>query len=138
MAAKKPAAPPPAMIICRRLMKIRPRHCPSRAFSMSEHYLAVDPWPASVRRGRRLVQKEKRRGPTPRRFYCTHCCLSSKGYLLSSGFSPFAGRSPPPRSEEHTSELQSPDHLVCRLLLVKKKTVQRTNPYKHVRHVCLG
>src|SRR5258708_20966348 len=29
--------------------------------------------------------------------------------------------SAPPRSEEHTSELQSPDHLVCRLLLEKKK-----------------
>src|SRR5258708_36711780 len=28
----------------------------------------------------------------------------------------------PYRSEEHTSELQSPDHLVCRLLLEKKKT----------------
>src|SRR5207244_13330060 len=27
----------------------------------------------------------------------------------------------PQRSEEHTSELQSPDHLVCRLLLEKKK-----------------
>src|SRR5258708_30983029 len=27
-----------------------------------------------------------------------------------------------PRSEEHTSELQSPDHLVCPLLLEKKKT----------------
>src|SRR5258708_26159237 len=31
------------------------------------------------------------------------------------------------RSEEHTSELQSPDHLVCRLLLEKKK-----NKIKHV------
>src|SRR3989442_4594578 len=28
------------------------------------------------------------------------------------------------RSEEHTSELQSRPHLVCRLLLVKKKTKQ--------------
>src|SRR5260363_118391 len=28
-----------------------------------------------------------------------------------------------PRSEEHTSELQSPDHLVCRLLLEKKKEI---------------
>src|SRR5207244_6015137 len=28
------------------------------------------------------------------------------------------------RSEEHTSELQSPDHLVCRLLLEKKKTLK--------------
>src|SRR5258708_23006347 len=34
-----------------------------------------------------------------------------------AGVSGFAG----PRSEEHTSELQSPDHLVCRLLLEKKK-----------------
>src|SRR5438552_11827081 len=31
------------------------------------------------------------------------------------------------RSEEHTSELQSPDHLVCRLLLEKKK---KTKTYK--------
>src|SRR5258708_12357291 len=31
------------------------------------------------------------------------------------------------RSEEHTSELQSPDHLVCRLLLEKKK-IQSTRP----------
>src|SRR5258708_8786209 len=29
------------------------------------------------------------------------------------------------RSEEHTSELQSPDHLVCRLLLEKKKKIQQ-------------
>src|SRR5258708_24444241 len=29
------------------------------------------------------------------------------------------------RSEEHTSELQSPDHLVCRLLLEKKKMLIR-------------
>src|SRR5258708_17178823 len=29
------------------------------------------------------------------------------------------------RSEEHTSELQSPDHLVCRLLLEKKKNYPR-------------
>src|SRR5258708_11790600 len=29
------------------------------------------------------------------------------------------------RSEEHTSELQSPDHLVCRLLLEKKKNKKR-------------
>src|SRR5947208_11680333 len=32
------------------------------------------------------------------------------------------------RSEEHTSELQSPDHLVCRLLLEKKKSeIKRNN-----------
>src|ERR1035441_10873181 len=34
-----------------------------------------------------------------------------------------------PRSEEHTSELQSLRHLVCRLLLEKKtKNMHRTNP----------
>src|SRR5207244_9475786 len=33
-----------------------------------------------------------------------------------------SGQPLPHRSEEHTSELQSPDHLVCRLLLEKKKT----------------
>src|SRR5258708_26391447 len=31
---------------------------------------------------------------------------------------------PADRSEEHTSELQSPDHLVCRLLLEKKKNIE--------------
>src|SRR5689334_24685308 len=32
-----------------------------------------------------------------------------------------------PRSEEHTSELQSQFHLVCRLLLEKKKTIKYHN-----------
>src|SRR5258708_21998551 len=37
------------------------------------------------------------------------------------------------RSEEHTSELQSPDHLVCRLLLEKKKnTSQQLTPMASV------
>src|SRR5207244_10765624 len=31
------------------------------------------------------------------------------------------------RSEEHTSELQSPDHLVCRLLLEKKKKKKKSS-----------
>src|SRR5258708_21651083 len=38
------------------------------------------------------------------------------------------------RSEEHTSELQSPDHLVCRLLLEKKKNKKKrlsTNEDNH-------
>src|SRR5438876_3936978 len=34
------------------------------------------------------------------------------------------------RSEEHTSELQSPVHLVCRLLLEKKNTYDRTPPIR--------
>src|SRR5207244_11736503 len=48
------------------------------------------------------------------------------GYLLGRGLvEPIddmrATNPPSNRSEEHTSELQSPDHLVCRLLLEKKK-----------------
>src|SRR5690348_17528409 len=36
-------------------------------------------------------------------------------------YDPETGEPRHPRSEEHTSELQSPVHLVCRLLLEKKK-----------------
>src|SRR5438552_7151724 len=58
--------------------------------------------------------------------------LRAPGFPPSS-FPPLGGGKPPtttfletsqaknlPRSEEHTSELQSPDHIVCRLLLEKK------------------
>src|SRR5258708_8683638 len=55
---------------------------------------------------------------------------------------PIGHRSPPARwpigtirSEEHTSELQSPDHLVCRLLLEKKKKEIRR--ITHTPHVLL-
>src|SRR5258708_15503406 len=47
----------------------------------------------------------------------------------SSQFQLFAGLSSHPRSEEHTSELQSPDHLVCRLLLEKKKQEKSRRPF---------
>src|SRR5258708_18910590 len=45
--------------------------------------------------------------------FCHNLPLGTNGQLIDK----FA------RSEEHTSELQSPDHLVCRLLLEKKKKV---------------
>src|SRR5258708_16624395 len=38
------------------------------------------------------------------------------------------------RSEEHTSELQSPDHLVCRLLLEKKNQKHETQEPVPVIH----
>src|SRR5439155_17401154 len=43
---------------------------------------------------------------------CTECIASSDSSQFSCAFT---------RSEEHTSELQSRGHLVCRLLLEKKK-----------------
>src|SRR5690625_2171047 len=39
------------------------------------------------------------------------------------------------RSEEHTSELQSRGHLVCRLLLEKKKTRLKEKNKKHSQHI---
>src|SRR5258708_26086957 len=41
------------------------------------------------------------------------------------------------RSEEHTSELQSPDHLVCRLLLEKKKLFKLRRITSHTQSVSL-
>src|SRR5262245_63665555 len=40
---------------------------------------------------------------------------------------------PTPRSEEHTSELQSLRHLVCRLLLEKKKKKLKTTQRRRAR-----
>src|SRR5258708_15902899 len=48
--------------------------------------------------------------------------LARRSLTMSSIEAPGLTSSSPWRSEEHTSELQSPDHLVCRLLLEKKKT----------------
>src|SRR5256884_741250 len=53
-------------------------------------------------------------GPSP-------CGKSLADYLCLTGASAFGCTENPNRSEEHTSELQSRLHLVCRLLLEKKK-----------------
>src|SRR5688500_19235167 len=51
-------------------------------------------------------------------------CRWSIGTPRATSTSTCSARSPPPaRSEEHTSELQSPCNLVCRLLLEKKKRI---------------
>src|SRR5438552_11190699 len=63
---------------------------------------------------------------------------ASTGWVVNQGaiYATYAARMPRAaarkRSEEHTSELQSPDHLVCRLLLEKKKTVHsERSPSRH-------
>src|SRR5437899_6390425 len=53
----------------------------------------------------------------------SHWVWGSGGWLAKLGALDFAGGTV--RSEEHTSELQSLRHLVCRLLLEKKKTKKR-------------
>src|SRR5689334_23533484 len=55
-------------------------------------------------------------------------------YAISSILGSFPKKHHPRRSEEHTSELQSQFHLVCRLLLEKKKKhppVRRTVLFFH-------
>src|SRR5258705_6363617 len=46
--------------------------------------------------------------------------------------------SPTTRSEEHTSELQSLRHLVCRLLLEKKNKKQRRDQHRNRSHDLSG
>src|SRR5689334_24640426 len=59
------------------------------------------------------------RRPEPLPSACPAGCTGCRSPRAASIGGP--GR-PRPRSEEHTSELQSQFHLVCRLLLEKKKT----------------
>ena len=55
----------------------------------------------------------------------THSAIAQSVCLVNSSLSEgMSGAILEVRSEEHTSELQSPDHLVCRLLLEKKKKKQ--------------
>src|SRR5258708_24601361 len=50
--------------------------------------------------------------------------VEANGYIWASfSTASIVGPDVAIRSEEHTSELQSPDHLVCRLLLEKKKKI---------------
>src|SRR5207244_10012788 len=51
----------------------------------------------------------------------TSTTSGNKLYALNGSGSSVTTTADRQRSEEHTSELQSPDHLVCRLLLEKKK-----------------
>src|SRR6266850_3871993 len=60
--------------------------------------------------------------PAPGRLSTTNCCPSDSESFCARARAMMSV--PPPateRSEEHTSELQSPCNLVCRLLLEKKK-----------------
>src|SRR5207302_9537043 len=72
--------------------------------------------PPAVDKGRDRAGGDHPRGGDRRRRVCPHC------------------RGAPPgaeRSEEHTSELQSRENLVCRLLLEKKNKKEKTN-YKNI------
>src|SRR5207253_11438583 len=88
---------------------------------------ALPIWPRPLRGSRR---------PSPPRCRCRDAAFRGRRSIGSAARS----RSAPPdrdlaalpiRSEEHTSELQSRGHLVCRLLLEKKK--KNRDAYKMTR-----
>src|SRR3989449_8231768 len=67
---------------------------------------------------------------SPRGFRTRTCHVPSVPRLIPAASDSTSTAAPTrPRSEEHTSELQSRLHLVCRLLLEKKKTNHRQTPY---------
>src|SRR5256885_7167848 len=59
--------------------------------------------------------------------------LRVRAEALGSSLAAWSEALPALRSEEHTSELQSPCNLVCRLLLEKKKRTKRLNPFTTTR-----
>src|SRR5256885_12655313 len=72
-----------------------------------------------------------RRPPRSTLFPYTTLFRSAAGFAMCSAAGTSAAAvaehpfPPKPRSEEHTSELQSPCNLVCRLLLEKKKNTRK-------------
>src|SRR5215216_617300 len=107
---------------------------------MPAHRRSLRPCPACFSRARIITRLPGRgtRGVCRRRSRtratcCSPCwptCCSSSG-AWSAACSRRSSARCRTRSEEHTSELQSPDHLVCRLLLEKKKKNKKiTTPLK--------
>src|SRR5438309_5459730 len=76
--------------------------------------------PAALTYVGRLVVEKNPSGRTPS---AGAGSKRASGAPASGGAAKFGGRY---RSEEHTSELQSQFHLVCRLLLEKKKPLRET------------
>src|SRR5690348_17629703 len=61
-------------------------------------------------------------------------CVLAPGIVCDRSPALCPVRKPLRRSEEHTSELQSPVHLVCRLLLEKKKKKQTITTHMHIHY----
>src|SRR5256885_8256824 len=74
---------------------------------------------SSRRHPRKMPSKENKRGG-PFLIYTTQIIFCTTKYDAETKRPPQVGHNAV-RSEEHTSELQSPCNLVCRLLLEKKK-----------------
>src|SRR2546429_6036822 len=83
------------------------------------------------------------RSPAKGETICAICCGTGREVTIDcapdcphlAAAHRYEDEHPRGRSEEHTSELQSRLHLVCRLLLEKKKQhSQPTNDHHHTQH----
>src|SRR3989441_9198520 len=100
--------------------------CPPPADSFSP--CRTTPKHRRTRRPARQTAPDRRRWADPRR-PGAHTCRTGPpagGTWPPSSSVQTRSRRPFPRSEEHTSELQSLAYLVCRLLLEKKKKKYKT------------
>src|SRR3712207_7234096 len=79
------------------------------------------PYPTLFQSQRWQAKRPSRSRPSP------PACSPPTSAARTSTSSSTSGGSARPRSEEHTSELQSRQYLVCRLLLEKKKTKINTH-----------
>src|SRR5258708_28442552 len=76
------------------------------------------------RSGQRLTNDTSETKDQSRSLICVHSSAHNRAVVIGLPSQPYVAS----RSEEHTSELQSPDHLVCRLLLEKKKNLHNNIP----------
>src|SRR2546422_6777071 len=103
------------MKACRRMVSSHPfAFVPFSYWSQARYALSIVSW---TRSSASAAFPVSRRATRYRESRCTSASRSKVARFSSTG--PGAGR-----SEEHTSELQSRLHLVCRLLLEKKKNIK--------------
>src|SRR3989449_7067290 len=103
----------------------------SSAAAASAEALEEFPEPGLERlRGRRDPDGGRRRRARHLRGHLTAPVVDDHVQVHAAAGEPVLARDRDPRSEEHTSELQSRLHLVCRLLLEKKKKKKSTNTSK--------
>src|SRR5690348_10475778 len=106
------------------------RKCPLHEINAFDPEILQDPYPYFARlRAEAPVFRDPKTGIVSVSTYELITKVNTQPKIFSNNFSEQlrSGSVNQIRSEEHTSELQSPVHLVCRLLLEKKKKIKVEN-----------
>src|SRR5262245_63776284 len=128
--SRKPSPKSPPALANRAARSINARWRSLRSEAMTEERPRATPLQPPVRRRRATPEQGPEQAPSPERQIAFKAGISAESraamLLIAKGFRIIARRWRSPvgeidiiRSEEHTSELQSLRHLVCRLLLEK-------------------